>query len=151
MTLPIKRQLSQNEASQVDACLEAMDLRSALERGEIPVVEAFDMVPPGETCHFVSPVRFGRRRADQIGNLLFSDRSLHFRGTTDLTIAWSDVGSVRRDGCDIQIVLHSDARVLRFACPSYADAARGRVIAQHLASTARPDASRKPEEYQASA
>ena len=132
------------ELSDIKACLEAVDVQTQLERGELPVVDSLEALPPGDACHFVSPVRFGRRRADQFGHLLLNSGWLKFRGALDVSIAWSEVGSVRRDARDLVVAVHDSRRVLRFSCHSLAEAAVGGVIAEHLVRVASSEPSGSP-------
>jgi hypothetical protein len=132
------------ELSDIRACLEAVDVQSQLERGDVPVVDCLEALPPGDACHFVAPVRFGRRRADQFGHLLLTSGWLKFRGSLDVSITWSEIGSVRRDGRDLIVALHDSRRVLRFSCHSLSEAAVGRVIAEHLVRTAGGEVSGSP-------
>jgi len=132
------------ELSDIKACLEAVDVQTRLERGELPVVDSLEALPPGDACHFVSPVRFGRRRADQFGHLLLTSGWLKFRGALDVSIVWSEIGSVRRDGRDLVVALHDSRRVLRFSCHSLAEAAVGGVIAEHLVRAASSEPSGSP-------
>ena len=128
------------ELSDINASLEALDVQTQLERGELPVADCPEPLPPGDTCHFASPVRFGRRRADQFGHLLLTSGWMKFLGSVDVSAAWGEIGSVRRDGRDIVVSLHDSRRVLRFSCHSLEEAAVGGVIADHLARAARSDA-----------
>jgi hypothetical protein len=121
------------------ACIEAVDLEARLARGEQPVVEASDALAPGDSCHFLCAVRFGRRRADQFGHLVLSSGWLKFRGALDVSVAWSEIASVRRDRRELMIALQDSTRVLRFSCHSHSEAARAGVIARHLAHAARTD------------
>jgi hypothetical protein len=136
-----------DELAQLRASLDALDLKESLAQGELPFAETPDFVAPGEACHFVCAVRFGRRRADQFGHLVMSPARLEFRGVVDVSAAWSDIASVRRAGRELLIVLREKERVLRFSCQSHADAARGGVIADHLAGLARPESSLRSAEY----
>jgi hypothetical protein len=118
--------------------LDTTELADQLRRGDLPRVTAPDPLPPGDECHFVTPVRFGRRRADQYGHLMMTSGWLKFRGTLDLSIAWSEVGDVRCASREVVVSLQDSRRLLRFSCHSEIEAARGVVIAQHLAQSARP-------------
>ena len=129
-----------DDLSDINACLEALDVGRQLAQGELPVVDCLEPLPPGDTCHFVSPVRFGRRRADQFGHLLLTSGWLKFRGAVDVSVAWGEIGSARRDGRDFVVALHDSRRVLRFSCHSHTEAAVGAVIAEHLARVARSEA-----------
>lgn len=130
-----------NKSDDVGAELEAVELASRLKHGDVPIVEAPpNLVAPGDQCHFVAPLRFGRRRSDNYGHLVLTGGWLKFRGTLDVSVGWSEVAAVQRTGRDIVVSLEESRRVLRFSCYSVAEAARGGVIAQHLASSARPHA-----------
>jgi hypothetical protein len=85
-------------------------------------------------------VRFGRRRADQVGHLSLTGGWLKFRGAVDVSVAWTEVAAVQRAGCEIIILLDDSKRVLRFSCHSLEEAARASVLAQHLAGKSRADA-----------
>ena len=116
---------------------EVSELSSRLRRGELPVAEAPDPLAPGDQCHFVTPVRFGRRRSDQYGHMVITSGWLKFRGTLDLSVTWSEVAQVQRLAREMIISLQDSRRLLRFSCHSEGEAARGAVIAQHLAQNAR--------------
>lgn len=126
-----------DELAQLQACLEALDLKDRLARGEFPAAKPMDPLPPGDLCHFVCAVRFGRRRSDQFGHLVMTTGWLKFRGSLDVSVAWSEVVGVRRDGREIIVRLQDSRRVLRFSCHSYSEAARGGVLAEHLALASR--------------
>jgi hypothetical protein len=85
-----------------------------------------------QPIHFHTPVRFGRRRSDQYGRLLLTDGWLTFRGSRDLSVAWTEVTSVQRAGSDLLVTIEDQPEVLRFACHSEQDAARGELIAERL-------------------
>ena len=127
------------ELAQIRASADAVDLQARLARGELPRAEAPDPLAPGDECHFVSAVRFGRRRSDQFGHVVLTSGWLKFRGALDVSVAWSEVAGVGRDGREILISLQDSRRVLRFSCHSLAEAARGGVIAEHLARAAREE------------
>jgi hypothetical protein len=127
-----------NTSDNAGGDLDAVELANRLRHGEIPTVEAPHALAPGDECHFVAPVRFGRRRSDQYGHLMFTSGWLKFCGTLDVSVAWGEVGGVRRAGRDIVVSLEGSRRLLRFSCHSIAEAARGGVIAEHLTSGARP-------------
>ena len=113
------------------------ELLTHLRRGELPKVLAPDPLAPGDECHFVTPVRFGRRRADQYGHLLLTSGWLKFRGTLDLSVTWSEIADVQRIAREIVVSLQDSRRLLRFSCHSASEAARGALIAQQLAQNAR--------------
>jgi hypothetical protein len=126
------------ELGRVRASLEALELSERIDHGELPTASAPDPLAPGDQCHFVSPVRFGRRRSDQYGHLVLTSGWLKFRGTLDVSVAWSEVAAVRRAGREVVVALEDSRRLLRFSCHSVGEAARGGVIAEHLARSARP-------------
>jgi hypothetical protein len=117
--------------------LESSELANRLQHGELPVVNTQDPLAPGDQCHFATPVRFGRRRCDQYGHMLLTTTWLKFRGTLDLSVTWSEIGDVQRAAREMVVSLQDSRRLLRFSCHSEAEAARGVVIAQHLAQSAR--------------
>ena len=137
------------ELAQLRACIEALDLKARVAGGDLPTAEPLDPLPPGDACHFICPVRFGRRRSDQYGHLVLTTGWLKFRGPLDVSLAWSEVASVRRDGREIVVSVQESRRILRFSCHSLAEAARGGVLAEHLAQAARLDAQPPSTEYHA--
>jgi hypothetical protein len=112
-------------------------LASRIRQGELPTAQAPDPLAPGDQCHYVTPVRFGRRRADQYGHVVLTSGWLKFRGTLDLSVTWSEVSDIQRAAREIVVVLQDSRRLLRFSCHSELEAARGVVIAQYLAQSAR--------------
>ena len=112
------------------------DLLAHLRRGELPKVEAPDPLAPGDECHFVTPVRFGRRRADQYGHLVLTSGWLKFRGTIDVSVTWGEVAQVQRARREIVVSLRDSRRLLRFSCHSDSEAVRGALIAEHLTQSA---------------
>ena len=96
------------------------------------VVISLDPLPAGERCHFAAPVRFGRRRGDQIGHVELTTSWLRFHGALDMSVVWSEVAWIERDGRDILVSLLESRRVLRFCCHSPEEAARGASVAQPL-------------------
>jgi hypothetical protein len=120
------------ELAQLRACADAVDLKTQLSRGEMPIAESPEPLSAGDVCYFVSAVRFGRRRSDQFGHLVLTKGWLKFRGALDISVAWTEIANVRRDGREIVIGLQDSNRVLRFSCQSVTEAARGGVIAEHL-------------------
>lgn len=114
------------------------ELAARLERGELPRVKAPDPLAPGDECHFVTPVRFGRRRADQYGHMVLTSGWLKFRGTVDVSVAWSEVADVQRARREMVVSLGDSRRLLRFLCHSEGEAARGVLLAQHLTQSAQP-------------
>ena len=99
---------------------------------ELPVVPDIVGLPPGDVCHFVAPVRFGRRRADQFGYLLLTADWLRFRGALDVSVTWSKVSAVCRADREIVVTLQQSRRLLRFWCHSDAEAVQGAFIADSL-------------------
>ena len=124
------------ELHEIQVALEALDYAERLTLEGLPVVPAIDRLPPGEHCHFATPVRFGRRRADQIGHVELTSSWLKFHGALDMSVVWSEVTLVERDGRDIIVSLADSQRVLRFCCHSAEEAARGASVARHLVTTA---------------
>jgi len=116
---------------------EASEVAARIREGDLPVVKAPDPLAPGDQCHFVTPVRFGRRRADQYGHLLLTSGWLKFRGTLDLSVTWSEIADVQRIAREIVVSLQDSRRLLRFSCHSASEAGRGALIAQQLAQNAR--------------
>ena len=140
--LELKDEELEDELSRIRASIDAIDLVSRLEQGDLPVVAATDLAP-GDECHFTAPVRFGRRRVDQYGHLVLTSGWLKFRGSLDVSVAWSEVGGVERAGTDLSGSRTARRRMRRCSTPAAAAAVRGGVIAQHLVRASRPDA---PEE-----
>jgi hypothetical protein len=119
------------------AAAEALQLAEQIAREGPPIVACFGRLPRGESCHFVTPVRFGRRRADHFGHLELTSSWMRFHGALDMSIIWSEVASVERSGHDIVISLADSTRQFRFHCDALHEAARGVVVASHLANAAR--------------
>jgi hypothetical protein len=120
------------ELNEIRVALDALDFAERLTLEGLPVLQSADPLPAGEHCHFSTPVRFGRRRADQIGRVELTSSWLKFHGALDMNVVWSEVASVERDGRDILISLLESRRVLRFCCHSADEAARGASVARHL-------------------
>jgi hypothetical protein len=129
-----------DELAQIRASLEAIDLADKLAHGALPVVTSVEPLAPGDVCHFVTPVRFGRRRADQFGHLSLTSGWLKFRGALDISVAWTEIADVQRAGRDIIVSLHDRKRVLRFSCNAISEAAQAGVLAQHLIAISGPRA-----------
>ena len=127
-----------DDLARIRAALDALALAEDLAAGHLPVVPASGLAPD-DTCRFAAPVRFGRRRADQFGQLLLTDRWLKFRGMLDVSVAWAEVSAVGRTGEELIVSLAHNGRMLRFTCRTPADAARGGVLAEHLARVAREE------------
>jgi hypothetical protein len=92
-----------------------------------------------DPCHLATPVRFGRRRTDQVGHLVFTSNWLRFRGTVDFAVAWAEVATVTQTARDLVISLHGTRRTLRFCCHSDHEAVRARATALHLAALAQSE------------
>ena len=122
------------ELDEVRAIVETRDFADRIAREGLPVIESLDPLPPYERCHFVTPVRFGRRRSDQCGHLELTSVRLKFHGALDVSVSWAEVGSVERTGHEIGVSLVHSPRVLRFCCHAISEAARGTVIARQLAA-----------------
>lgn len=137
-TLQLREQEVAGELTSIRASIDALDLRSRVDAGDLPVVPGAE-VAPGDTCHFMAPVRSGRRRADSFGHLLLTSGWLKFRGTFDVSVAWPEVARVERSGMEIVVTLANSRRTLRFACQTTLEAARGGVLAEHLMQAARDD------------
>ena len=127
------------ELAQIRASLDALTLRDQMRRGHLPVIPGVESLAVGDECHFSAPVRFGRRKVDQVGHLLLTAGWLKFRGTFDISLTWSEVGIVQRAGRDVVVAVAGSRRVLRFCCGSIDEAARASVIAEHLAQAAHRD------------
>jgi hypothetical protein len=123
--------------AELRAAEETTDFAGRIARQGLPVVEGVGRLPPDEHAHFVTPVRFGRRRSDQCGHLELTNARLRFHGALDVGVAWSEVESVDRVGPEIVVSLVTSQRVLRFSCYAAAEAARGMLIAQHLSDASR--------------
>lgn len=125
------------ELAEIRASFEALDLADQIARGGLPVVGSLEPLPPGECCHFVTPVRFGRRRSDQFGHLALTSGWLKFHGALDVSVAWPAIAGVHRSGRDIIVPLVDSRRLLRFCCHALSETARGAVVATYLANAAR--------------
>lgn len=121
------------ELDEIRMCLEAIDFAERIGRDGLPVLTPLNRLPPDDRCHFFTPVRFGRRRGDQIGHLELTSGWVKFHGALDLSVVWTEVANVERVGRDIIVSLVDSHRVLRFSCHALEEAARGAVVARHLA------------------
>jgi hypothetical protein len=121
-----------SELTDIRVALDALDFADRLALEGLPIVPTVDRLPAGEHCHFATPVRFGRRRADQIGHVELTSTWLKFHGALDISVVWSEVAGVERDGRDILVSLLESRRLLRFCCHSADEAARGTTVARHL-------------------
>ena len=125
-----------DDLARVRASLEALALREALRAGAWPVSATADALATTDACHFVCPVRFGRRRADQYGHLVLTRSWLTFRGALDMSVAWREISAVERAEREIVVALRESRRMLRFSCHTFDEAARCGVIAAELARLA---------------
>jgi hypothetical protein len=98
-----------------------------------------DAAHRSDDAHLLLPVRFGRRRTDQVGHLAFGSQALSFTGTIELSIPWTNVSRVRPDENRLIVSLHDSRRLLCFCCQGADDAARGAVVASHLATLAQSE------------
>lgn len=131
--LGLREQDVPEELAEIRMSLEALDLAERIAREGLPVIGSLNPLPPNDRCHFVTPVRFGRRRGDQIGHLELTSGWVKFHGALDLSVVWTEVAGVERDGHDIIVSLVDSRRVLRFSCHALEEAAHGAVVARHLA------------------
>lgn len=125
-----------SELMDIRVALDAVDFAERLAVEGLPIVPSVDRLPAGEHCHFAAPVRFGRRRADQIGHVELTSSWLKFHGALDVSVVWSEVAGVEREGRDILVSLLESRRVLRFCCHSAEEAARGASVARYLVAGA---------------
>src|SRR5581483_2015692 len=100
------------ELTEIEAALEGLAVSEQIERSGLPIARAADPPQLAEQIHFTGPVRFGRRRTDQLGHLQLMSRRLTFRGALDLSIAWIQVRDVRRDDQEIVVGLAESDRLL---------------------------------------
>ena len=101
--------------------------------GETPAL------PGDESSHLTIPVRFGRRKTDQVGHLVFASRSMRFHGTVDMRISWSEVSRVEHAGRDLVVAFHGTQRTMRFSCQSEEEALQAGVLGAHLVALAGSD------------
>ncbi len=125
------------EPEERQARQDALALADDIAHDTLPVVATRESLPAGDVCHFATPARFGRRRTDQSGHLELTHAWLTFRAVLDVSVSWSQVAHVHRDGREVEITLVDSTRPLRFWCPSLSDAARAAVLAGHFSSVAR--------------
>lgn len=127
------------DLARVRASMAALALLDDISGGRLPIVTTASALMPGDVCHFVEPVRQGRRRSDRYGQILLTTHWLKFAGTSDLSIAWTQVTDVERAEDDL-VITTADRRSMRFAFTTSEDAARAGVIAAHLRDLAQADA-----------
>jgi hypothetical protein len=123
-----------DELQEIQAAMAALDFADHIVLHGLPEVAPLGPLPADQRCHFLSPVRCGRRRVDQIGHLELTTDWLKFCGAMDTSLAWSEIAGVERAGREIVVSLVDSRRLLRFACHTLNEAARGAVIARHLAA-----------------
>jgi hypothetical protein len=131
--LGLREEDAREELDEIRMSLEAIAFAERIAREGLPVITLLNPRPPDDRCHFVTPVRFGRRRNDQIGHLELTSGWVTFRGALDLSVVWTEVAGVERDGREIVLSLVDSRRVLRFRCHALEEAARAAVVARHLA------------------
>lgn len=119
---------------------DAVDRLHQIPGGELPIIPVVMPLAPDDQCHFIAPVRCGRRKSDQFGHLMLTNGWVKLRAAIDISIAWSQVSQVSRSEREIVILLQDSRRTLRFSCTSPEEAARGAVIGQHLATLAQATA-----------
>ena len=115
------------------------DIHERIRAGILPVIEHVEALAAGDVCHYFSPVRFGRRRADQFGHLLLTTGWVRFRGAMDVSIAWSEVTHIDRLDHEIVVSLNRSRRQFRFWCNSIGEAEEGVLIGDRLRMAALAD------------
>ena len=105
----------------------------------LPETPALAGPPTPDACHHRLPVRFGRRKTDQVGHLVMSTGWLKFQGRVDLHVAWAEIAHVQQAGDDLVVALHDTRRLLRFCCAGGEEASRAAAVARHLADLAHAD------------
>lgn len=131
-----------SELAEIRAAQETAELADRISRDGLPIVESLHHLQPQERCHFVTPVRFGRRRSDQYGHLELTSNRVRFHGALDVSVVWSEVATVDRAGREIVISLVNSRRVFRFSCHAMGEAAHGALLAHRLAGGATPATTR---------
>ena len=101
--------------------------------GETPALSGDD------SSHLTIPVRFGRRKTDQVGHRVFASRSLMFHGTVDMRISWSEVSRIDHAERDLVVSFHGTQRTMRFCCQGEEEALQASVLGAHLAAIAGAD------------
>jgi hypothetical protein len=122
------------ELTEIHAAMEAADLADQIVRHGVPEVLPLEPLPANQRCHFLAPVRCGRRGADRIGHLELTSDWLKFCGPSDVNVTWTEIAGIERVGREIVVSLVNSRRLLRFACQTLNEAARGAVIARYLAA-----------------
>jgi hypothetical protein len=89
-----------------------------------------------DECHFTTPVRFGRRKTDQVGHLRMTTAWLTFQGTVDLRMPWAEIASVQHAGREVIVAIHNSRRRFHFCCQGHDEAMRGAAVARQLAEIA---------------
>jgi hypothetical protein len=123
---------------EVRARLTAGNVQARIAERGLPRVTSLHPLPSGDHCHFLSPVRFGRRRTDQHGHLALTTGWVRFHGALDLSVAWGEIAAIERVHRELSIALHDSRRLLRFWCPTVEDAATAEATARALVARAQP-------------
>ena len=123
------------ELEEVQACQCERELADSIAAGVLPVAATDDRLPAGHVCHFTSPVRFGRRHADQFGHLELTSSWLKFRGVIDVSVSWSEIAGLQRIAREVIVTLVDSNRPMHFWFASMTDAARATVLARHFADS----------------
>src|SRR3954470_14461428 len=125
-----------DDVGRVHASIAALELLEQIESGRLPVVAAAPTLSSGDTCHFVAPVRCGRRRADQFGELFLTTGWLRFAGRVDASVGWNQIADIQRAGKTLVVTVDGRRGAFRFSFQSVEEAVRCGVIAGHLRSAA---------------
>src|SRR4051812_12715034 len=123
-----------DDVGRVHASIAALELLEQIESGRLPIVAAPAALSSGDTCHFVAPVRCGRRRADQYGELLLTTGWLRFAGRVDASVGWNQIADIQRAGKTLVVTVEGRRGAFRFSFQSIEEAARCGVIAGPLRS-----------------
>ena len=135
--LLLPEEMISDELAEIRASLDGFDLADEIARHGPPVVASVRALPADESCHFATPVRFGRRRSDQIGHLELTSGWLKFHGALDISIVWAEVATLERSRRDIVVSIRGRRRVLRFCCHAIGEAVRGAAVGKYLLNAAR--------------
>jgi len=134
--LDLREEEIADDLARVRASMAALTLLEEISTGRLPVVGSDSPLRSGDTCHFLGPVRCGRRRSDQLGRLQLTTAWLRFTGQVDASVAWSQVVDIQRAGTDLVVTIDGRRGTFRFTFRSVEEAARCGVIAEHLRSVA---------------
>jgi hypothetical protein len=131
------------EREMLEGISQLAELRRAVERTGIPVMETGHRVVGHDTCHFSTPVSMPDDEAQPAGRLFLTNaRAIFAGGARATTIAWHTVGEVAHAARDVILVRRDRDTIYRFRCNSYADAMCGAFLARRLARpAARPSES----------